>query len=201
MESPRARVADFPDHPLWDFSLRVYGAPGVAPACLALQDRHGLDVNALMAAAWLGAAGHGPVAPARLTAMLDAVAAWHDDVVRALRAVRRRLKTPLGGEDRALAEALRGRVQKIEIDAEHVEQLALAAAAGVAASDGGAPAAARLAHACGHLAFYFRRCGAAADGADRAHLATLVGAAFPDQQAAAIAAALAAAFAAPRNGA
>ena len=42
---------------LWDFSLRVYRAPGVSDWCLALQDGHGADVNILLWAAWLGAAG------------------------------------------------------------------------------------------------------------------------------------------------
>jgi hypothetical protein len=133
--------------------------------------------------------------------MLGAVAAWHAEVVRPLRSVRRRLKTPLGGEDRALAEALRARVQKIEIDAEHIEQLALAAASGAPAREGAAPAASRLGHAAGHVAHYLGARGVAPDAADRAHLATVLGAVFPTRPPAEIAAAVAAAFASPRKGA
>jgi len=38
---------DFPDHPFWDFSLRLHERPGVPRACLGLQRRYGLDVNLL----------------------------------------------------------------------------------------------------------------------------------------------------------
>jgi uncharacterized protein (TIGR02444 family) len=48
----------------WDFSVRTYGRPGVAEACLALQNRDGADVNMLMFAAWYGISA-GPVPPAR----------------------------------------------------------------------------------------------------------------------------------------
>ena len=56
-------MSAFPPTPFWDFSLAVYGRPGVAPACLALQQRHGADVNLLLFCAWFGAAHRG-----RLTA-------------------------------------------------------------------------------------------------------------------------------------
>jgi len=41
----------------WRFSLDAYGRPGVAAACLDLQDRHGCDVNLILYALWLGRAG------------------------------------------------------------------------------------------------------------------------------------------------
>jgi len=33
---------------LWDFALAVYGRPGVAPLCIALQDHHGANVMLIM---------------------------------------------------------------------------------------------------------------------------------------------------------
>ena len=45
------------DGRFWAFSLEVYGRPGVAPACLALQDRHGLDVNLLLFCCWAASQG------------------------------------------------------------------------------------------------------------------------------------------------
>ena len=51
---------DFPDHPFWDFSLRVHGADGVAGACLDLQDAHQLDVNIVLYCCWIGATGRRP---------------------------------------------------------------------------------------------------------------------------------------------
>ena len=49
----------FEDHPFWEFSLRVYGNGGVPTACLALQERHAIDVNLLLFCAWIGESGRG----------------------------------------------------------------------------------------------------------------------------------------------
>ncbi|HEY9550471.1 MAG TPA: TIGR02444 family protein, partial [Kiloniellaceae bacterium] len=43
--------------PFWQFSGAVYARRGVAEACLALQQRHGLDVNLLLFCAWAGSNG------------------------------------------------------------------------------------------------------------------------------------------------
>ena len=121
-------MSQFPESAFWDFSLEVYAADGVAPACLELQERRGVDVNLLLYCCWLGRREATPAATDRVQALAGAVETWHDAVVRQLRAVRKRLKTPLAAEDRTLALSLRQRVQKIEIDAEHIEQLMLEAA-------------------------------------------------------------------------
>ena len=165
----------FPSSDFWDFSLALYGKPGVAPACLALQERHGLDVNILMFCLWLAATGRGPVPAAALETAFVGAAPWHDDVVRHLRALRRRLKTPVGPADPALAQALRARIQKIEIDAEHIEQLTLAtsAAASLPARTG-RDSAALAADGAGHIAIYMRRIGGAADAASVAELAAII---------------------------
>ena len=122
-------MTSFPDHPFWDFSLKVYGSEGVAPACLKLQETHGIDVNFLLFCGWLGVSGRGVATQSEVAQMSASVSAWHGEIVRGLRAMRKRLKEPLGAEDRDLALTLRKRVQKAEIDAEHIEQLMLAAAA------------------------------------------------------------------------
>src|SRR5665213_163755 len=43
----------------WRFSQDFYALPGVAPACLALQDGHGRDVNLVLYGCWLGMSGRG----------------------------------------------------------------------------------------------------------------------------------------------
>jgi len=90
--------------PFWDFSLAVYNRPGVAEACLALQDRRGLDVNLLLACCWAGAAGRRLEAQ-DISGLRGAVDEWQREVVAPLRAVRRRLNGPgdaAGGETAAL---------------------------------------------------------------------------------------------------
>jgi uncharacterized protein (TIGR02444 family) len=168
---------DFPDSEFWDFSVKLYAAPGVAPACLALQERHGADVNALMLCVWLAASGRGPVAAPKLDAAFAAAAGWHAEVVRALRAVRKRLKSPVGPVDQGLAQALRARIQKIEIDAEHIEQLTLAAAAETLPAQPDRAPEQRAADAARHCAAYFRGLGASPGAADLDDMATMIGAA------------------------
>ncbi|MEE8173357.1 MAG: TIGR02444 family protein, partial [Alphaproteobacteria bacterium] len=103
---------EFPDHPLWDFSLDVYARPGVEPACLALQDDHGADINVLLAAVWAGTRGVRLTA-ADLDRLLDTAADWHTMVVRPLRAVRRDLKAGLGAPA-PMADKLRAEVKRLE---------------------------------------------------------------------------------------
>jgi uncharacterized protein (TIGR02444 family) len=157
--------ADLPAHPFWDFSLDVYGRNGVAPACLELQDRHGIDVNVLLYCLWLGEQGV-ESGETRFDAALAAVREWHIEVVRSLRAIRRRLKTPIGGISPAFAQPLRARVQKTEIEAEHNEQLTLAALGPVAAGKSGFDAAGRAALALGWLERYVAQLGLRFDDAD-----------------------------------
>lgn len=172
-------MGDFPDHPFWDFALKVYGGEGVAPACLALQERHGADINFVLFCCWIAGAGYGAAGRDEIARLHEAAARWHGEIVRALRAVRKRLKEPVGGEDRALALSLRQRVQKIEIDAEHIEQLTLAA---TLPAPPGRPlaGAAAAAAARANLADYFGLAGAALDAADEAQLQVIVNAAFPE---------------------
>ena len=103
----------------WQFSLALYGQPGVARECLELQDKFGLNINLLLFCAWLGCRG---IALVRddLEEASRVIASWHDHVVRPLRAVRRQMK--LHQED---VSALRAEVQRIEIEAEQVEQAML----------------------------------------------------------------------------
>jgi uncharacterized protein (TIGR02444 family) len=167
-------VARFPDHPFWDFSLRVYGSEGVAPACLELQEAHGIDVNVLLFCCWLGATGRGAVGAEGVAQLHAAVADWHAEVVRGLRAVRKRLKDPVAGEDRTLALAVRKHVQKTEIDAEHIEQLMLASAGeALPASPARDPAEDARANA----EAYFGHVGARLGARGRAALQTVVAAA------------------------
>ena len=115
---------------LWTFSLAVYDQPGVATACLGLQDRHGLDVNLLLYCCWAGVRG-ATLSAAQIRALQRAAAAWSAEVVQPLRAVRRRLKTERDDE----AQDLRAKVLQLEIEAERLEQARLLAALPLAAGE------------------------------------------------------------------
>jgi uncharacterized protein (TIGR02444 family) len=106
------------DNEFWRFSLAVYGQAEVAQECLGLQDAYGIDVNILLFCAWLGTQA---VALRRedIEAASQAVASWHDDIVRPLRTVRQRLKGFSGHEK------LRAGIKDGEIEAEQIEQAML----------------------------------------------------------------------------
>ncbi|MEE9251196.1 MAG: TIGR02444 family protein, partial [Alphaproteobacteria bacterium] len=86
----------FPRDPCWDFALAVYRREGVEEACLALQERHGIDVNVLLFCCWLGQSGRGALSGDEMARTLAAVKQWHGAVVGGLRAVRGVLKGGLG---------------------------------------------------------------------------------------------------------
>jgi uncharacterized protein (TIGR02444 family) len=115
------------DGPHWRFALRLYGLPGVAEACLKLQDRLGVDVNILLLSAY-AAVAHGICLDTDDLRDMDAVVApWRAGVVAELRAVRRRLKVEPAPAAPEAAAALRQQVKSAELLAEQIEQAALAA--------------------------------------------------------------------------
>lgn len=177
--------ADFPDHPFWDFSLSVYMTRDVPPACLVIQNNHQIDVNILLYCCWLGASGRGVMTPDELRKVKEAVGPWHQDVVRALRAVRFALKDGMDPAPRNLSDAMRKRIAKTEIDCEHVEQLMLAAALDRPVAEGRAEDQ-RAADAVANVDAYFHSLGLALGSDDTAALATIVGEAFKGIEAAQI---------------
>ncbi len=106
---------------LWKFSLRFYARPGVAHACIELQDAAGIDVNLLFLLMFFSECGRSVTGDdvARIDA---AIAPWRNEVVKPLRAVRRKLKNELGVRN---SEALRSDVKRIELESERLQQEAL----------------------------------------------------------------------------
>jgi hypothetical protein len=99
---------------------------------------------------------------------------WSELVVTRLRQVRRALKQDLGAVGAADAAALRQRLAALEIDAEQLEQRALAARLGPA--DPARPSADRAADAAANVSLYLDTLPGADATADAAALATLAGA-------------------------
>ena len=174
MASTSPERGGFPESPFWDFSLATYGRPGVASACLGLQERRGTDVNVLLFCCWVGASGRGKLGEEGMAAARAAAHPWQAHVVVPLRGARKALKGR--GEP---AEVLRKRVAAVEIDTEHVEQLALEATV-TQPADAGRPETARMADATANLAGYFAALGIAPDESDRADAATILAGAFPE---------------------
>jgi uncharacterized protein (TIGR02444 family) len=156
---------------LWRFSLAVYGRPGVAAACLALQDGPGLDVNLLLFCCWAGLRGH-RLAAEELEAAAAVSSPWQRDIVAPLRAIRRRLKQA-PGLDPAECAALYEQAKALELAAEEAEQRLLAAAVPFAARE--SSDADQAACAAANLRLYAGPAGAEAAGALAALLAGCFG--------------------------
>ena len=149
----------WPRELFWDYSVALYGRPGVEAACLELQQRHRIDVNLVLLCLWLGERGTALDGEA-LARLCHAADRWQLEVVRPLRNLRRRLKSRIAdaepnsvaGDWPALAASVRERAIALEIDAEHLEQVHLGrVAAGLPA---GAPSGPALAGA--NLRHYWR---------------------------------------------
>ena len=103
---------------LWDYAVTVYRRPGVAEACLALQDEVGADVNLLLAAAWL-AQRNSRWQRDDVTALMHLCADWRQRCLLPLRQVRRYLKELEDTHD------LYQRSKSLELEAERYQLRAI----------------------------------------------------------------------------
>ena len=110
--------------PHWDFALGVYGAPNVPDACVALQDRHGVDVNVLLVALWAACTRNVHIDAKRIAEMDRAVKRLREIAIQPVRQVRRWMKE--AKELGPLREAARTEVKKAELAIEQLEQALLA---------------------------------------------------------------------------
>ena len=169
---------EWPGNSFWDYSVELYGRPGVEAACLELQSRHGVDVNLVLLCCWQAARG-AELDPAALSRASTAVASWQAEVVRPLRALRQRLRAKLVDPEPGsvvefwpeLAAAIRERALTLEIDSEHLAQLGLCrAVSGLPSRAVPGPAL-----AVANLRRYWQF-----DRRDRHALRSLLGNAFPE---------------------
>lgn len=169
-----------PAEDAWTFALRAYGRPGAQAAFLALEERRGIDVVALLALLYGVALGRALPAEDTLRAALLAVAPWRREAVLGLRAVRRALKGwsfDPGGKADPGAERARQAVALAEQAAERVElERLVEALAGGAAP--GRPGTAR--DGARALALYAAAAGTRFAPEDRADLAAILSASLPD---------------------
>ena len=110
--------------PFWQFSLGFYRAPGVADACILLQDEAGVDVNLLFFLLW-NASLKRQFASTDVNSVDSHVAAWRKTAVIPLREIRRALKSATGLIEPGAAELFRTKVKGLELEAERLQQEAL----------------------------------------------------------------------------
>lgn len=100
--------------PLWDYALALYQRPGVADACLQLQDTAGADVCELLWRCWLD--HHALVPTEKAHDALAEIRVWQAEVTQPIRHLRRMLK-PRAQHEHDVA-MLRGHLKEAELLAE-----------------------------------------------------------------------------------
>lgn len=138
----------------WAFSLTLYDRPGVAEACLALQDGFGADVNLLLLGFWRARQGYAGWMPGEVDRMLSAVGPVNAVLVP-FRAARRALKALQA--DEPAAEALYAEAKALELKLEQVAQVWLAGASRISPAlrqKPPVPREAEMLAAAEHLAAY-----------------------------------------------
>jgi uncharacterized protein (TIGR02444 family) len=168
----------FEDHPFWDYALSIYQGDGVSAACIALQDRHEIDVNLLLLSLWTAHDGRPPLTPAQFDSLFEVSVSWNQEIVCDIRRLRARLSSGYGAVGEARRVAVRNAALTLEIDCEHVEMLALAEVLGAPLLEHVAPPEARSV-AVSNMKAYFTRRAVVADAEDFVALTTIVAAAYP----------------------
>jgi uncharacterized protein (TIGR02444 family) len=110
--------------PFWRFSVKFYGVPGVAPACIELQDRAKVDVNVLFFLLW-NATQKRALGDTEVAELDRMIGAWRDMTVIPLRELRRALKSPPPAMAPEVADGFRTRIKQVELEAERLQQEAM----------------------------------------------------------------------------
>jgi uncharacterized protein (TIGR02444 family) len=110
----------------WAFALALYARPGVAEACLTLQNEVGVDVMLLMMATFAAVKRRTLLTADEIGALDEACSPWREQIVKKLRTIRTELKTgprPAPGE---ATEPFRAGIKTLELEAEKLENRLLA---------------------------------------------------------------------------
>ena len=162
---------ELPASPFWSFTLSVYQKEGVSPACIALQDRLGLDVNFILLCLYAGTRGRALDA-GDFSRLEERAAPWRKNVIHPLRGVRRWLKEQQLLE-KGPSDQLRRGVLGYEIESEGVQQRLMEGALNIPE---GAPSSGV---AASNLKAYLAWSKAKISDPDRGDLAILLSQVFP----------------------
>jgi uncharacterized protein (TIGR02444 family) len=105
----------------WAFVLAVYERPGVAEACLTLQNEAGVDVMLLLTAVFAAVRHRVLLTAHEIKAMDDACRLWREQIVSPLRTIRIELKTGPRPAPSEATERFRSQIKALELAAEKLE--------------------------------------------------------------------------------
>ena len=110
----------------WAFALHLYAQPGVADACLKLQDEAGVDVMMSLMIVFAAVRHRVLLTPAEIRELDEACRPWREQIVHPLRAIRTRLKTGPSPAPGSATEPFRSAIKAAELAAERLQNQLLA---------------------------------------------------------------------------
>jgi len=114
----------FRESPLWDYVTQLYSLPEVEKTCLALQQQQGADVNVLLLACWLGNKQM-RITPELLQQIQSVSQPWQENILQPMRKARLAIKEHILLVPTDQLEQTRSNMLKMELNAEHMQVLAL----------------------------------------------------------------------------
>jgi uncharacterized protein (TIGR02444 family) len=110
----------------WAFALRIYAQPGVADACLRLQNEAGVDVMMLLMILFAAVRHRILLTASEIGALDDVCRPWREQIVLPLRVIRGRLKTGPLPAPNSETEPFRSTIKAAELAAERLQNRLLA---------------------------------------------------------------------------
>jgi uncharacterized protein (TIGR02444 family) len=110
----------------WAFALEIYARPGVAEACLKLQNEAGVDVMMFLMVAYAAVRHRIFLAPSEIRTLDETCRPWREQIVRPIRAIRSGLKSGPLPAPNSETEQFRSKVKAIELAAERLQNQLLA---------------------------------------------------------------------------
>jgi uncharacterized protein (TIGR02444 family) len=110
----------------WAFALAIYARPGIAEACLILQNEAGVDVVMLLMVAFAAVRHRILLTREEIKALDEACRPWREQIVWPLRAIRSGLKTGPLPAPSTETEQFRSKVKTLELAAEKAQNQLLA---------------------------------------------------------------------------
>jgi uncharacterized protein (TIGR02444 family) len=110
----------------WAFALEIYARPGVADACLKLQNEAGVDVMMLLMVAYAAVRHRIFLTASEIRTLDETCRPWREQIVRPIRAIRSGLKSGPLPAPNGETEQFRSKVKAIELAAERLQNQLLA---------------------------------------------------------------------------
>ena len=111
----------------WAFALEIYARPGVADACLRLQNEAGVDVMVLLMVTFAAVRHRNFLTSNAIKSLDQTCRPWREQIVWPLRKIRSGLKTGPSPAPSDETEQFRAKIKTIELAAERLQNTLMAA--------------------------------------------------------------------------